>query len=103
VVDTKTRTVTVTVTAARSTLDLLSGDFDDLAEASTERCYDRAGAESLARQRIAPTGRAVTFRHEHLDGGSTEPFQRRLDEGCAVIPGFGAAGDGYGIEVTIRE
>ena len=30
-------------------------------------------------------------------------LQDRIDEGCSVIAGFGAAADGYGIEVTIRD
>jgi hypothetical protein len=33
---------------------------------------------------------------------SIEPLQSRIDEGCAVIAGFGTAGDAYGIHVTIR-
>jgi hypothetical protein len=102
VVDPRTHTVTVSSGAARSTLALLDR-LGDLAVASTARCYDRAGAEALARARLASSGRTVTFRVEHLDGGSVKPFQDRIDQGCSVIPGFGAAEDGYGIVVTIRE
>lgn len=102
VVDVRHRTVIITLSAARSTLDLLDR-VADLADASTERCYDRAGAEALARERLAASGRTVTFRVEHLDGGSVERFQDRIDEGCSVIVGFGSAADGYGIEVTIRQ
>jgi hypothetical protein len=101
VVDVRTRTVTITLTAARSTLDLLDR-VADLADASIERCYDRAGAEALARERLAASGRTVTFRVEHLDGGTVERFQDRIDEGCTVIVGFGSAADGYGIEVALR-
>jgi hypothetical protein len=102
VVDTQKRQVIVTVSAARSTLELLD-HLGDLPVASTARCYDRAGAEALARGRLAASGRTVTFRIEHLDGGSVKAFQDRIDQGCSVIPGFGAADDGYGIVVTIRE
>jgi len=101
VVDVRTRTVIITLTAARSTLDLLDR-VADLADASIERCYDRAGVEALARERLAASGRTVTFRVEHLDGGSVQRFQDRIDEGCSVIVGFGSAADGYGIEVAIR-
>ncbi len=101
-VDPRTRTVLVMRGAARSTLALLDR-LGDLATASTARCYDRAGAEALARDRLAASGRTVTFRVEHLEGGSVQPFQDRIDDGCSVIPGFGAADDGYGIVVTIRE
>ena len=102
VVDVRTRTVTITLTAARSTLDLLDR-LTDLPDASIERCYDRAGAETLARERLAASGRTVKFNVEHLDGGSVQRFQDRIDEGCSVIVGFGSAADGYGIEVAIRE
>lgn len=102
VIDAPTRTVIVTLVAARSTLELLD-HLGDLAAASTARCYDRVGAEALARERLAASGRTVTFRIEHLDGGSVQAFQDRIDQGCSVIPGFGAADDGYGIVVTIRE
>jgi hypothetical protein len=102
VIDAPTRTVLVMVVAARSTLKLLD-HMGDLATASTERCYDRAGVEALAREWLAATGRTVTFRVEHLDGGSVKAFQDRIDEGCSVIPGFGPASDGYGIVVSIRE
>jgi hypothetical protein len=95
-------TVIVMKGAARLTFDLLD-ELGDLAVASTARCYDRAGAEALARERLAASGRTVTFRIEHLDGGSVEAFQDRIDQGCSVIPGFGPADDGYGIVVTIRE
>jgi hypothetical protein len=101
-VDPRTHTVLVMKGAARSTYVILDA-LGDLATASTARCYDRAGAEALARDRLAATGRTVTFRYEHLDGGSVKAFQDRIDEGCSVIPGFGAADDGYGIVVTIRE
>jgi hypothetical protein len=97
-----TRTVLVTLGAARSTQALLDR-LNDLTTASIARCYDRAGAEALARQRLAASGRVVTFRIEHLDGGSMKAFQDRIDQGCSVIPGFGSAADGYGIVVTIRE
>lgn len=102
VIDTQTHTVIVTTGAARSTLELLD-HLGDLPVASTARCYDRAGAEALARERLAASGRTVTFRVEHLDGGSVKALQDRIDDGCSVIPGFGAADDGYGIVVTIRE
>jgi hypothetical protein len=102
VIDVPTHTVIVMGVAARSTLDLLNG-LDELPAASAERCYDRAGAETLARERIASPGHRVTFRVEHLDSGSVDNLQARLDEGCSVIAGFGAAPDGYGIVVTIRE
>lgn len=102
VIDAQTHTVIVMKGAARSTFDLLDG-LGDLPLASTARCYDRAGAEALARARLAASGRTVTFRIEHLDGGSVEAFQDRIDQGCSVIPGFGPADDGYGIVVTIRE
>jgi hypothetical protein len=101
-IDAQTHTVLVSTGAARSTLAILDR-LDDLAVASTARCYDRAGAEALARGRLAASGRTVTFRIEHLAGGSVKAFQDRIDQGCSVIPGFGAAGDGYGIVVTIRE
>jgi hypothetical protein len=102
VLDTQTHTVIVMQGPARSTLELLD-QLDDLAVASTARCYDRAGAEALARERLAASGRTVTFHIEHLDGGSVDAFQDRIDEGCSVIPGFSPADDGYGIVVTIRE
>jgi hypothetical protein len=80
-----------------------ASELADLPDESTERCYDRAGVEALARERLAASGRTVTFRVEHLDGGSVQRFQDRIDDGCSVIPGFSPAADGYGIEVTIRE
>ena len=101
-VDPATRRVLVMQGAAQSTYELLDS-LGDLATASTARCYDRAGAEALARDRLAASRRTVTFRLEHLDGGSVKAFQDRIDEGCSVIPGFAAASDGYGIVVTIRE
>jgi hypothetical protein len=102
VIDPQTRKVLVMTGAARSTLELLDR-LGDLAVASIARCYDRAGAEALARERLAASGRTVTFRVEHLGGGSVDAFQDRIDQGCSVIPGFGPADDGYGIVVTIRE
>jgi hypothetical protein len=102
VINAPTRTVLVMAVAARSTLELLNR-LDDLPDASVARCYDRAGAEALARDRIASPRHPVTFRHEHLDSGSVEKLQARIDEGCSVIAGFGTAPDGYGIVVTIRE
>jgi hypothetical protein len=101
-IDPRTHTVLVTAGPAQSTLALLDG-LGDLPAASTARCYDRAGAETLARTRLAASGRTVSFSIEHLAGGSVKAFQDRIDEGCSVIPGFSAADDGYGIVVTIRE
>jgi hypothetical protein len=101
-VDVEGHTVDVMRGPARSTVALLDR-LGDLATASLARCYDREGAEALARERLAASGRTVTFDIEHLDGGSVKEFQDRIDEGCSVIPGFRAADDGYGIVVTIRE
>jgi hypothetical protein len=102
VIDAPTHTVIVTVVAARSTLDLLNR-LEGLPDVSAERCYDRAGVEALARKRIVASGHPLTFRVEHLDGGSVDNLQSRIDEGCSVIAGFSPAPDGYGIVVAIRE
>jgi hypothetical protein len=102
VVDAPTRTVLVMAVAARSTQALLNS-LERLPDESAARCYDRAGAEALARRRIASPRHPVTFDVGHLGSGSVEPLQSRIDEGCSVIAGFGAAADGYGIVVTIRE
>ena len=96
--------IVITQTAARSTLELLTPDRrrPTLTDASVDRCYDRAGVEALARDRLAASGRTVTFTVAHLDGGTVASAARtRIDEGCAVIVGFGPADDGYGIEVAI--
>jgi hypothetical protein len=102
VIGSATHTVLVMGVAARSTLDLLNG-LERLPDESAERCYDRAGVEALARDRIAADGHPLTFRVGHLDSGSVDNLQARIDEGCSVIAGFDAAADGYGIVVMIRE
>jgi hypothetical protein len=102
VIDTQTRTVLVTTGAARSTYELLDG-LGDLTTASIARCYDRTGVEALARDRLAASGRTVTFSYDHLESGSVDELQDRIDDGCSVIPGFAAADDGYGIVVVIRD
>jgi hypothetical protein len=102
VVDAATRTVLVMGVPARSTQELLN-TLERLPGESAARCYDRAGAEALAGERIASARHPLTFRVEHLESGSVENLQARIDEGCSVIAGFGAAADGYGIVVTIRE
>jgi hypothetical protein len=97
------REVIVISGPARSTDDLLeSPRAISLAQESAERCLDDAGAEALARERLESPEHPVTVEFEHFDGESVEPLQSRIDEGCSVIAGIGAAGDGYGIEVVIR-
>jgi hypothetical protein len=102
VMDASTKTALIMPVAARSTLALLN-TLESLPDESAARCYDRAGAEALARERIASPGHPLTFSVEHLESGSVEPLQSRIDEGCSVIAGFSPAADGYGIVVTIRE
>jgi hypothetical protein len=102
-VDTHKHEVIVTANAARSTLDLLdSPGLTGLVDESAARCYDDAGAEALARQRLESPKHTVTVQFEHFDGESVEPLQSRIDEGCSVIAGFGTTGDAYGIRVVIR-
>jgi hypothetical protein len=102
-IDTTEHEVLVTVNASRSTLDLLDSPATmAVVDASTARCYDDAGAEALARERLESPRHPATVRFEHFKGKSVEPLQSRLDEGCSVIAGFGTAGDAYGIRVVIR-
>jgi hypothetical protein len=102
VIDTEKRVVLVTTGAARSTYELLDR-LGDLTAASIARCYDRAGVEALARDRLAASGRTVSFSYDHLESGSVDALEDRIDDGCSVIPGFSAADDGYGIVVVVRD
>jgi hypothetical protein len=102
VIEPPSRTVLVMAVAARSTLELLNG-LEKLPYESAARCYDRAGVEALARERIASPRHPLTFDIGHLESGSVDMLQDRIDDGCSVIAGFGAARDGYGIVVSIRE
>jgi hypothetical protein len=102
-VDTQKHQVIVTVGASRSTNDLLDSPVGmSLVHASTARCYDDAGAEALARERLETPQHPVTVEFEHFDGKSVEPLQSRIDDGCSVIAGFGTVGDANGIRVVIR-
>jgi hypothetical protein len=102
-VDTTKHEVIVIQGASRSTNDLLDSPVGmQLVRESTARCYDDAGAEALARERLESPQHPVTVEFEHFKGESVEPLQSRIDDGCSVIAGFGTAGDAYGIHVTIR-
>jgi len=102
-IDTQKREVIVTMGASRSTNDLLDSPATTaLVQASTARCYDDAGAEALARERLESPQHPVTVEFEHFAGKSVEPLQSRIDDGCSVIAGFGTVGDANGIRVVIR-
>lgn len=102
-VDTQKHQVIVTQGASRSTNDLLDSPVGmALVNESTARCYDDAGAEALARERLESPQHPVTVELEHFDGKSVEPLQSRIDDGCSVIAGLGTVGDAYGIRVVIR-
>lgn len=102
-VDSAKHQVIVTEGASRSTNDLLDSPVGmSLVQASTARCYDDAGAEALARDRLESPQHPVTVEFEHFDGKSVEPLQSRIDDGCSVIAGFGTVGDANGIKVVIR-
>jgi hypothetical protein len=93
--------------AARSTTDLLYVGDDALApaieHASGERCYTTAGLEAMARQRVARTGRAVSFRTSRMNGEPIDARAQRMQEGCAIVFDVRPAADGLGIVVEIDE
>ena len=102
--DTDGRRVMVTRSATPALMKLLYEDNlgGELMDASGTRCHTRASLETLVQERVAPTGRSVTF--EAFEGAG-EPYDargRRLRDGCAIIGGVRPAADGRGIVVEVQ-
>jgi hypothetical protein len=93
---------------SRALEDLLysaeKGIAGPLMDASGERCYDRAGLETMVRERLAGTGRRLSFSRSEplIEGASISgPRGQRLREGCAIIDEVGPAADGEGIRIGL--
>jgi hypothetical protein len=68
-----------------------------LAEESGARCYTVEGLEALVRQRVAPTGRRVTFKVGDALGGGTGTRAA----GCAVVEKVGPDPNGHDLVALI--
>jgi hypothetical protein len=88
--DTTRRVIAVTLSSSRSTYALLIAPDslgNRLLDASGERCYTVPELEDLARERLAPARRPISFELVEPKPGVeiTDSRQARLDEGCAVV------------------
>jgi hypothetical protein len=89
---------------ARSTSDLNRSLSSALAAESVKRCYTVAGLQALVRQRVAPTGRKVSFKvGEALGGGKslTGSTGARYAAGCAIVEKVGPDPNGYDMVALI--
>jgi hypothetical protein len=98
----------------QAAVDLLSRLSQELAEESVTRCLTADALKARVRQRLAPTGRKVSFRvaealpGKYDDGGAAARYgdgraTARYAAGCAVLEKLGPAANGRDLVALIDQ